>query len=290
MSFSYFLSVAGIRLELETDRPVLPEDSFSPFLIPQCRPDVRAVFRETVCLQPLPQTELFRQGNWRICRDESGKTVRLFYENTETAEPYCTAVWEDGEKMLRVDYLSACAYRFAKMRDCFLHLDPEQVLIRHDRLWPHASCVETQFGGILFSGPSGIGKSTQAQLWCQYRGARQINGDRPVLALDNGVWRAWGAPFAGSSGVHVNDSCTVSAIVMLRQAKQCALRRLNAREAFRALWAGLALHSWDRDYLEKASSLTVELMASVPVYELSCTPDEQAVICLEEALRKELKL
>ena len=41
----------------------------------------------------------------------------------------------------------------------------------------HSAYIVTRTGeGILFSGPSGIGKSTQAALWERFAGARTING------------------------------------------------------------------------------------------------------------------
>ena len=41
----------------------------------------------------------------------------------------------------------------------------EEVLIRHQALLLHSSVVKLGEHTVLFSGPSGIGKSTQAKLW-----------------------------------------------------------------------------------------------------------------------------
>lgn len=50
-----------------------------------------------------------------------------------------------------------------------------------DAMVLHCSVLKVKSGVILFSGPSGIGKSTQAGLWTKYRKARVINGDRTLL-------------------------------------------------------------------------------------------------------------
>ena len=66
--------------------------------------------------------------------------------------------------------------------------------------------IETAYGGILFSGVSGAGKTTQAELWMQWEQARQINGDRPILVSK--VIREWlgcGSPYAGSSECYINE-------------------------------------------------------------------------------------
>lgn len=41
----------------------------------------------------------------------------------------------------------------------------------------HSAAVQTRFGAILFCGRSGIGKSTQANLWKEYENALILNGD-----------------------------------------------------------------------------------------------------------------
>lgn len=49
----------------------------------------------------------------------------------------------------------------------------------------HSAYIVTRQGeGILFSGPSGIGKSTQAALWQHYGAAQTVNGDRALVRKD----------------------------------------------------------------------------------------------------------
>ena len=41
----------------------------------------------------------------------------------------------------------------------------------------HSSLIRSHGEGLMFIGPSGIGKTTQAELWHAYRNADIINGD-----------------------------------------------------------------------------------------------------------------
>ena len=41
----------------------------------------------------------------------------------------------------------------------------------------HASLIDVGRKGLMYLGPSGIGKTTQAELWGKYRNATIINGD-----------------------------------------------------------------------------------------------------------------
>lgn len=287
MPFQYRLSVAGITFQLDTVIPLVQNKEFTPFLTQSADIDVHAVFRPIEKLPPLPQSLLFSGLAYRDALDDQENPQRFFYETAQDPVHYAVSTLKSGGREIQVDYLESYSRCVSELRNCFVHLGLEAILLYRSKLCLHATCVDTPLGGILFSGVSGIGKSTQAELWCKHRGARQINGDRPILSKEGKSWQAWGSPYAGSSKCHVNDSCAVSAIVLLDQAETCSLRRLGTAEAFRGVWAGLTVRSWDSAFVETASLLTVDLVTSVPVYAFSCTPDEQAVSFLEQELRKE---
>lgn len=280
-----FLSIAGLTLRMETEQSLQIPPAFTPFLTAESDADYWAVYRLVDTLPPIPEAVLHTDGCYRVHPDGKGGYVRSFFDAPRDYTPYAMARYDAD--MILVDYLEKGKSCVSEMHNSFFHLGFEDLLIRKERLCFHAACVDTPQGGILFSGPSGIGKSTQAELWCKYRGAKQINGDRPILSKDGEDWLAWGSPYAGSSRCHVNESCGVSAIVMLKQAKECSLRRLSSGEAFRAVWSGLTMHSWDESFVEKVCDLALELIDTVPVFEFACTPDKAAVDYLERELRKE---
>lgn len=286
----YFLSIAGILIQLETDQCLTGERDFLPFLTAEGRPDYCACFRRVTQLPPIPERILYEGLCYRVHPDGKGGYLRSFFDAPRDLTPYAVAVYDYPRGFIQVDYLEKGAHCVSEMNNSFFHLGLEAMLIYRERLCLHAACVRTHLGGILFSGPSGIGKSTQAELWCAHRGAKQINGDRPILSRERAGWLAWGSPYAGSSRCHVNENCPVTAIVMLQQARKCSLRRLSRVEAFRSVWAGLTMHSWDERFVEAATDLTIELIGKVPIFEFCCTPDERAVDYLEQELRKEYGL
>ena len=289
-SHQYSFSIAGVSVRLETEQCFAEDENFLPFFSEEGKPDYLVRFRRVSQLPSIPDTVLYADLNFRIHPDGRGGYLRSFLDSGKDPAPYAVTTYDFPRGILTVDYLQDGIRHFSGINNSFFHLGFEAMLIRKDRLCLHAACVDTPLGGILFSGPSGIGKSTQAGLWCQYRGAEQINGDRPILSREPDGWLAWGSPYAGSSRCHVNKSCPVTAIVMLRQAPQCSLRRLNQAETFRAVWSGLTMNSWDAEFVATACDLTMALLDAVPVFEFSCTPDEQAVNCLDQGLRKELSL
>lgn len=284
------LEIAGVSMELRSFLPWAEAPDFLPFVKQSPRADFQVEFYRTEALPEIPETVLHADDCYRVHPDGRGGYVRSFFDAPRDDTPYALAEYDYEKGKIRIACLPKGTSCIDDMHNSFFHIGFEAMLLSRQRLCLHAACVDTPLGGILFSGPSGIGKSTQADLWRGCRQGKLINGDRPILSKDGSGWLAWGSPYAGSSGCHVNENCRVSAIVMLEQGEGCAVSRLKLPQAFRAVWSGLTIHSWDKGYVEQAFALTMELIGTVPVYKLICTPDENAVVCLEEALRKDFRL
>ena len=148
----------------------------------------------------------------------------------------------------------------------------------------HASWIRYRDRGILFTGPSGIGKSTQAALWERLRRAELINGDRAsVFPTGEGV-DLRGIPFCGSSGVTKNVTMPLAAVVYLTQAPETTITRLRGARAFQRIWEGCSVNVWNQQDMESCTQSVMDVVAAVPVFHLACTPDESAVLALEGVL------
>ena len=168
-------------------------------------------------------------------------------------------------------------------------LDAEHLVAQSGGLILHASFIGWQGKAVLFTAPSETGKTTQAELWKAHRNARIINGDRAViLGRSDGVYAA-GLPFAGSSRYCENETLPLAAVVYLRQGKRTVIRRLKGVEAFRKIWEGCCVNTWHREDMQNVSALVQRLAEDTAVYELVCTPDESAVLALEQQLRKQVE-
>lgn len=273
------LSIAGVPIRMELEQPVPMTDAFRPFLT-QEEPVYTGRFRQVPELGAIDESCLFTGNCFRVHPDG----VRSFFDAPRDLTAYAVARTDLESGTVEVRYLEKGAYCVSQMDNSFFHLGFEGLLIRRDRVCFHAACIRTNQGGILFSGPSGIGKSTQARLWCEHRGAELINGDRPILQRISGGFLAWGSPYAGSSRCFVNDSVPVRAVVFLAQELENRIRRLKTAEAFRRIYGQLTMYSWDPFFVERACDLAQALAEQVPCWELGCVPDETAVALLEENL------
>lgn len=104
-------------------------------------------------------------------------------------------------------------------------------LAKYDVLMAHAALVDLDGEGILFIGESGIGKTTQAELWQRYRDAVIINGDHVFIRKsEDGFW-GYGSPWHGSSPYCENKKTKLQAIVALRQSPNNRIARLSGLDA-----------------------------------------------------------
>lgn len=141
----------------------------------------------------------------------------------------------------------------------------------------HASCVSYQGEGLVFTAPSGTGKTTQAELWNQWKGAEILNGDKVILECRNGRCFAWGSPWKGSSPYGLNKSVPLRAVVVLAQGRENVIRRLEGAESVSLFYPHIFWPSWDGECAVGAMETLDVLMNQVPVYHLSCLPDRSAV-------------
>lgn len=167
------------------------------------------------------------------------------------------------------------------------HIALEKYLLEDESIVLHSSSVIYQEEALLFSAPSGTGKSTQAQLWNRCRGCRILNGDRNILhRKSDGTWEVHGLPFSGTSGIQENECRKLRAVVRLGQAERDFAEKQNPLKAFKNLYSEITVNSWDVNYVEKALRLCRELTERADICHLSCTMNESAVQCLENYLER----
>ena len=165
-------------------------------------------------------------------------------------------------------------------------LQMEHHIIQRGGFLLHASFIRWNDRAILFTAPSGTGKSTQAELWRSLRIAEVINGDRTAVTLEPDGVTAWGIPYCGTSGICQNTRLPVAAIVYLSQAPETVIRRLNGMQAFRHVWEGCSVNVWDEDDVDRCVQTVMSVAEQVPVFHLACTPDVTAVEALEKMLER----
>lgn len=286
----YLYEIAGIRILCEIPFPVQREAESAEFFrsVPaDCRADLKFIICPAQTLPVMPE-----EGHWEINRYyiETSEEQCVYHCPARTMPPYACVVWPGRRTdIVSCDYVQGMESYMDRSHNLCDLIGLETLLMRYGGLMLHAAFVRWQEKGILFTAPSGTGKSTQANLWAKYEGAEILNGDRAGLRCMEGRWTAFGLPLAGSSYIYRNESAPADTIVVLRQSPENRIRRLGPAEAFRYLYPEVTVHQWHRPWVEKASSMLLDLISHVPVWLLECRPDQGAVRLLKETIMERQK-
>ena len=151
-------------------------------------------------------------------------------------------------------------------------------------IFVHGSFVEYKGNGIVFVGYSGVGKTTQARLWEKYLNATPVNGDKVFLRVVDDVVFACGSPWKGSSEYCVNKNVPLKAIVVLNQAKENKITKLNSIECMKYFMPHVFFSHWDEKCKVKALDTFNDILEKIPVWLLECRPDEEAVLLTKETI------
>ena len=151
----------------------------------------------------------------------------------------------------------------------------ERVTMR-DGMPLHAAMVEKDGYGVVFLGPSGMGKSTQAKLWVEHQGADFIIGDRPGLRRIDGQWIGFGMPWDGKDGIKQQKQVPIRALISLEQASENSIRRLTKQEAMNVLLNQVMMPMWDDAAMALLTPLMGQLATEIPFYHLKNLPNREA--------------
>ena len=148
----------------------------------------------------------------------------------------------------------------------------------------HAALVEKDGYGVVFLGPSGMGKSTQAKLWVEHQGADFIIGDRPGLRRINGKWIGFGMPWDGKDGIRQQKQVPIRALISLEQAPENSIRRLTKQEAMMVLLNQVMMPMWDDVAMALLTPLMGQLATEIPFYHLKNLPNKEATELTRETI------
>ena len=111
-----------------------------------------------------------------FCVVRSGEDVLTYFGAAAPEEPGVYAVTQRTPEISTIRYLRTDYIRQISPKQALRCMELPHLLAVNDGILLHCSWIRWKDRGILFTAPSGTGKSTQAQLWCDLMGAELING------------------------------------------------------------------------------------------------------------------
>ena len=275
-----FYEIAGVKISIEIPDGKMygDERSLCEFAKPYLDDCHEFVFDTVASVTPAEGELITVQPSFRIYGNKK-EQVRFIGSVQNAWENAYIRAAHSGKKH-RIELLESQFKEKIGVHTVLNSLMMEHLIIENSGFIFHTSFIEYNGKAILFTAPSGTGKSTQADLWHKYKGAEIINGDRAAIIEKENRFYAAGIPFAGSSQYCKNKTLEIAAVVYLGQAKTTSIRKLRGIEAFKKIWEGVSVNTWDKADMSAVTDMVAKLTFAVPVYHLTCTPDESAVLTL----------
>ena len=268
-------TVAGHGFTVDAEEAVFSGmEQYEPFLDEENTDSLFTLYVQESAT-PIIYIEKYRQDEvdqLTICGEMSdGKTVLEYQMSGKVAGwLVCSHDFKEGTLYHTKIYRKFAINNALMMMYTFITSDKQTTLF-------HSSVVSYQGKAYMFLGKSGTGKSTHSQLWLKYiEGTELVNDDNPVVRIIDGEARVYGSPWSGKTPCYRNVDYPIGGIVKLKQAPFNEIRRMKAVEAYVTLAMSISGMRWNTkmgDGLHHTENL---LTATVPVWHLSCLPDQNA--------------
>ncbi len=158
-------------------------------------------------------------------------------------------------------------------------------LLNFDAMILHSSFVICDGHAVLFTAPSGGGKSTQARLWEQYKGARIINGDRAVIKRCADGWYAYSLPLCGSSGICLKRSAKLATTAVVKKFVDDRVLEMSNAEKLAEIFPQITVENYKPWEFAHALDLEDAFIRECNIVKLDCTATGKAVTALDKHIK-----
>ena len=157
----------------------------------------------------------------------------------------------------------------------------------YDCMFMHCSAISYKGNGILFTAPSGTGKSTHSALWKKHFGedVTVVNDDKPLLKFQKDDILVCGTPWDGKHRQSANILVPIKAIVILSQGTVNEITRASDKEAMYHI-LNQTIRPSDAVKMGVVLEHCERMLSTVPIYTLKCTISDEAVMTVYNEIKE----
>jgi hypothetical protein len=278
---SYTLSIAGFKILLTSeDLPGFSvEPSFLPFIVENdpIHYDIKISVVEKLSASPDILGDLVFES-----QDDTRKYFSVFQKD----DVYRFIVYHPLEKS-KVQQTALLKNNMSEWEICmnYNHTDitplsyPMGSLIlyyltvKHNAIMIHASGIDDNGRGRLFSGFSGSGKSTMAGIW-QQNGYTVLNDDRIMIRKEDAGYFMYNTPMILAE---MPKRAPLNRIYLIEHSEYNCVERLRGVKAVSQVMAFCIQHGYNSAFLEHHLKFIAELCEEVSVCRLGFIPEDDTL-------------
>ena len=173
---------------------------------------------------------------------------------------------------------------FHGIREAFLYLAG-----LHGMAAIHSTSIFYQGKAWLFSGHSGMGKSTHARLWQETFQTPLLNGDLNLIGRKDGKPMIYGIPWCGTSGIFDTRSLPLGGIILLKRGKTNYTQELSPDQQVLLVDQRLISHSWTELLFDTNLDLIKKIAPELLICNLYCTKDPEAAHVMRDRIEQAIR-
>lgn len=282
----HLLSIGGLNIKLATPEDAFPPD-FADFVVDNWNTEKSHL---NITLHPtLPTKEpsgrvLLQNVELNII-DQQDRYLLHFPRAKSHLEIHLTKDGSEAHCYSLPPYNSDFHYDFFHAIRLLYLYQAQQ----HGMVAIHSASILYQDKLWLFSGHSGMGKSTHTNLWKEHFGTPVINGDLNLLSLENGTPVVHGIPWCGTSGIYDTKTYPLGGIILLEKASTDYTSELSADQKQLLVSQRLISPAWTKELWKKNMEITEAVTADILICKLHCTKEKSAAEMMKKRLDEFLK-
>lgn len=272
------IKVADVIIEVSGTLPVGVGDFFKSYILSEGDADIHINYSTETRIPARNLDEVYGLQNSISELGKNGSGYVLQDRNNDIS--YAEIVFNEKFKNIscKLTDVEKCGGRPLRERCCVaLGKSVLNVMPAFGGITFHSSCIEYKGEAIMFAAPFEGGKSTQSAMWKEYHpSVRYINDDTPVIKKEGGRYHAYGTPWAGTSGINNNIHAPVKALIYVKQGKENKLCKIEEKESMLRAMRSVRTQFFPPQR-EKQVKILFDFIRFVPVYELTCGINHEAV-------------
>ena len=276
-SFIMHLQIGPLHLKLTGSSNLFPKEFNNYQTAPYENPDLTIVL-STDILPVIENGTLLIENKELQVWEQSDCYHLLFPESPEIAEAY---LLKDGSYA----YIHHIENYTASLTEELLHAIRLLYLYTaqlHDCYAIHSASILYQDKAWLFSGHSGMGKSTHTSLWHKLFGTPLLNGDLNLLAFSNDKPIIYGIPWCGTSGISVAEDYPLGGIILLARDEEDSCEELSQDKKALLISQRFISPTWNESMLKKHLKFTQKLSKQIHICQLKCTKNDSAAYTMKD--------
>ena len=252
------------------------------------------ILQRTTSFHPNGKT-LIRNEELVVCENEQGYII-LFPSMNQIREAHMTSdgrfaqIYVNGldKEKTKEELFHAIRhfFLFFAQRQGFFAIHSASILYR-DQVW-------------IFSGHSGMGKSTHTNLWKEQFGTEIINGDLNLIGWNIGKQDSsgqnvnklgskghpivYGMPWCGTSGIASTKSYPLGGIVLLGRSDNDHFELLTNDQKIVRVMQRMISPVWKEEMLNQNLTCAEKLAKQIPIFYFLCTKEPSAAGRMKDAI------